>query len=126
MMMKVVSFTGGAAGVYAGLRAIVTGNASGEIPFAKEIISIWLPLIFASSWRLAGAIFNSKKPIAQGGVYSVRRMSMKLRDLLSVDDKKKFYASAAKNEKVSRKEWEEIMGTKRDTYKRVGGRVRRK
>ncbi|WP_276613662.1 hypothetical protein [Bacillus paralicheniformis] len=29
MMMKVVSFTGGAAGVYAGLRAIVTGNASG-------------------------------------------------------------------------------------------------
>ncbi|KYC74079.1 hypothetical protein B4092_1607 [Bacillus licheniformis] len=36
MMMKVVSFTGGAAGVYAGLRAIVTGNASGEIPFAQE------------------------------------------------------------------------------------------
>ncbi|MCY9401117.1 hypothetical protein MOF38_15165 [Bacillus haynesii] len=35
MMMKVVSFTGGAAGVYAGLRAIVTGNATGEIPFAQ-------------------------------------------------------------------------------------------
>ncbi|TWK09575.1 hypothetical protein CHCC20441_2443 [Bacillus licheniformis] len=74
MMMKVVSFTGGAAGVYAGLRAIVTGNASGEIPFAKEVIFIWLPIIFASSWRLAGAIFNSNKRIAQGGVYSVRRM----------------------------------------------------
>ncbi len=29
IMMKVVSFTGGAAGVYAVLRAIVTGNASG-------------------------------------------------------------------------------------------------
>ncbi|MDI5790279.1 hypothetical protein PO124_23365 [Bacillus licheniformis] len=38
MMMKVVSFTGGAAGVYAGLRAIVAGNASGEIPFAQEVI----------------------------------------------------------------------------------------
>ncbi|MCY7816907.1 hypothetical protein [Bacillus haynesii] len=57
MMMKVVSFTGGAAGVYAVLRAIVTGNASGEIPFAKEVIFIWLPLIFASSWRLAGSHF---------------------------------------------------------------------
>ncbi|UOY89104.1 hypothetical protein [Bacillus glycinifermentans] len=35
MMMMVVSFTGGAAGVYAVLRA--TGNASGEIPFAHEV-----------------------------------------------------------------------------------------
>lgn len=35
MMMKVVSFTRGAAGIYAGLRAIVTGNASGVIPFAQ-------------------------------------------------------------------------------------------
>ncbi|MCY8579084.1 hypothetical protein MOE23_02450 [Bacillus haynesii] len=34
-MMKVVSFTRGAAGIYAGLRAIVTGNASGVIPFAQ-------------------------------------------------------------------------------------------
>ncbi|CAI8941194.1 hypothetical protein [Bacillus sp. IT-13CA1] len=51
---------------------------------------------------------------------------MKLRDLLSVDDKKKFYASAAKNEKLSRKEWEEIMGVRKDTYKRQGGRIRRK
>ncbi|MEC0540995.1 hypothetical protein [Bacillus glycinifermentans] len=43
MMMKVVSFIGGAAGVYAGLRAIVTGNASGEIPFAQEVIFFtWL------------------------------------------------------------------------------------
>ncbi|MEC0668801.1 hypothetical protein P8875_01325 [Bacillus haynesii] len=60
MMMKVVSFTGGAAGVYAGLRAIVTGNATGEIPFAQEVIFVWLLIFFASSWRLAGAIFNSK------------------------------------------------------------------
>ncbi|MCJ8221418.1 MULTISPECIES: hypothetical protein [Bacillus subtilis group] len=51
---------------------------------------------------------------------------MKLRDLLSVDDKKKFYASAAKNEKLSRKEWEEIMGVRKDTYKRQGGRIRRR
>ncbi|ASB88418.1 hypothetical protein [Bacillus sonorensis] len=51
---------------------------------------------------------------------------MKLRDFLSVDDKKKLYASAAKNEKLSRREWEEIMGAKRDTYKRVSGRIRRK
>ncbi|MCY8755667.1 hypothetical protein [Bacillus haynesii] len=70
--------------------------------------------------------FNSKKRIAQGGVYSVRRNEMKLRDLLSVYDKKKFYASAVKNEKLSRKEWEEIMGTTRDTYRRVGGRLRRR
>lgn len=33
--MMVVSFTGGAAKVYAVLRARVTGNASGEIPFAQ-------------------------------------------------------------------------------------------
>lgn len=51
---------------------------------------------------------------------------MKLRDLLSVDDKKKFYASAVKNEKLSTKEWEEIMGARRDIYKRVSGRIRRK
>ncbi|CAI6221889.1 hypothetical protein NRS6085_01115 [Bacillus subtilis] len=37
MTMKVVSFTGGAAGVYAVLRAIVTGNASGEIPLARKV-----------------------------------------------------------------------------------------
>ncbi|GIN67451.1 hypothetical protein OZL92_13715 [Bacillus sonorensis] len=36
--MKVVSFTGGAAEVYAGLRATVTGNASGETPLAQEVI----------------------------------------------------------------------------------------
>ncbi|MCY8002452.1 hypothetical protein [Bacillus haynesii] len=51
---------------------------------------------------------------------------MKLRDLLSVDDKKKFYSLAEKKEKLSRKEWEEIMGTRRDIYKKVNGRIRRK
>ncbi|MGG0836771.1 hypothetical protein ABE057_06215 [Bacillus paralicheniformis] len=50
---------------------------------------------------------------------------MKLRDLLSVDDKKKLYASAVKNEKLSRKDWEDIMGVQRDTYRKVNGRVRR-
>ncbi|GIN67662.1 hypothetical protein J41TS2_30830 [Bacillus sonorensis] len=71
-MMMAVSISGGAAGVYAELRAIVTGIASGEIPFAQEVIFTWLLITFASSWRLAGAISNIKKRIAQGGVYSVR------------------------------------------------------
>lgn len=39
MTMKVVSFTGGAAGVYAVLRAIVTGDASGEIPLARKVLN---------------------------------------------------------------------------------------
>ncbi|ARC68691.1 MULTISPECIES: hypothetical protein [Bacillus subtilis group] len=50
---------------------------------------------------------------------------MKLRDLLSVEIKKRLNASAAKNEKLSRKEWEEIMGVQRDIYKKVNGRFRR-
>ncbi|WP_190322960.1 hypothetical protein [Bacillus swezeyi] len=50
---------------------------------------------------------------------------MKLRDLLSVENKKRLNASAAKNEQLSRKDWEEIMGTKRDTYSRISGRIRR-
>ncbi|MCM3241315.1 hypothetical protein M3598_01035 [Cytobacillus oceanisediminis] len=29
-------------------------------------------------------------------------------------------------EKLSQKDWEDIMGTRRDTYKRVNGAVRRK
>ena len=51
---------------------------------------------------------------------------MKLRDFLSVDDKKKLNACAAKNEQLSRKDWEEIMGVQRDIYKKVNGRFRRK
>lgn len=47
MMMKVVSFTGGVTEVYAGLRAIATGNASGEIPLAKEVIFTSFQIIFA-------------------------------------------------------------------------------
>ncbi|MGR3207703.1 hypothetical protein ACSYGW_15300 [Bacillus glycinifermentans] len=73
MMMKVVSFTG-AAGVYAGLRTIVTGIASGEIPFAQEVIFTWLLITFASFWKFAGEPIRKKKRIVQGGVYSVRRM----------------------------------------------------
>ncbi|WP_440097224.1 hypothetical protein ACTDI5_07020 [Bacillus paralicheniformis] len=51
---------------------------------------------------------------------------MKLRDFLSVDDKKKLNACAAKNEQLSRKDWEEIMGIQKDTYRKVNGRIRRK
>lgn len=59
MMMKVVSFTG-AVELYAGLRTIVARIASGEIPFAQEVIFTWLLITFASSWRFAGANSNKK------------------------------------------------------------------
>lgn len=35
-------------------------------------------------------------------------------------------AIPVKQEQLSRRDWEEIMGTSRDTYKRVRGAVRRK
>lgn len=76
----------------------------------QEVIFTRLFIIFASFWRLAGAISKSKKRIAQGGVNSVRRMSMKFRDFLSVDDKRKLNASAAKMssfaEKIGKRLWE--------------------
>ncbi|EME74167.1 hypothetical protein OZL92_13740 [Bacillus sonorensis] len=60
MMMRVVSFTGGAAGVYAGLRATAKGNASGETPLAQKAIITCLFIIFESSRRLAGAVINKR------------------------------------------------------------------
>ncbi|WP_203364697.1 hypothetical protein [Bacillus sp. REN10] len=53
---------------------------------------------------------------------------MKIREHLSIKDKKKVAALSVEKEeeKYTRRDWEEIMGTKRDTYKRVRGSMRRK
>ncbi|MEC3796980.1 hypothetical protein ABEY46_19470 [Bacillus velezensis] len=55
---------------------------------------------------------------------------MKMRDILSAETKqqleKEKSLSTKEADPSTRQEWEEIMGTKRDTFKRVGGRVRRK
>ncbi|MCE4941378.1 hypothetical protein SJY89_19795 [Bacillus velezensis] len=55
---------------------------------------------------------------------------MKMRDVLSADTKQQFKKvlspSTKAHEPLTRRDWEEIMGTKRDTYKRTGGRIRRK
>lgn len=53
-------------------------------------------------------------------------MSMyKLRDHLSDDEIKKLKAKK-KRKGLSHRDWLDIMGVKRDTYKRVRGAVRRK
>ncbi|MCZ4246648.1 MULTISPECIES: hypothetical protein [Bacillus] len=55
---------------------------------------------------------------------------MKMRDILSAETKQQLEKEKSPSTKEAdpstRQEWEEIMGTKRDTFKRVGGRVRRK
>lgn len=55
---------------------------------------------------------------------------MKMRDILSAETKQQLEKEKSPSTKEvdpsTRQEWEEIMGTKRDTFKRVGGRVRRK
>ncbi|MDG0768208.1 hypothetical protein QNK07_01100 [Bacillus subtilis] len=55
---------------------------------------------------------------------------MKMRDVLSADTKqqlKKVLSPSTKvDEPLTRRDWEEIMGTRRDTFRRVGGRIRRK
>ncbi|MED1024579.1 MULTISPECIES: hypothetical protein [Bacillus] len=55
---------------------------------------------------------------------------MKMRDALSADKKqqlKKVLSSSAKeDEHLTRWDWEELMGVRKDTYKRQGGRIRRK
>ncbi|WP_203363068.1 hypothetical protein [Bacillus sp. REN10] len=53
---------------------------------------------------------------------------MKMKDHLSTDDKSKLSTLSVEKEeeKYTRRDWEEIMGTKRDTYRRVRGSVRRK
>jgi hypothetical protein len=54
-------------------------------------------------------------------------MTLKLADRLLNDDKRKLTdVKSPKKEVLSRKELEELMGKNRDTYKRVGGAVRRK
>ena len=50
---------------------------------------------------------------------------MKIGEHLSAADKKKLAAISAE-EKLSRRDILELMGTKRDTYKRVRGSMRRK
>ncbi|WP_419882774.1 hypothetical protein ACN6MY_03635 [Peribacillus sp. B-H-3] len=50
---------------------------------------------------------------------------MKLSEVLKQEDKQKLQG-AAEEEKLSRKDWLEIMNTNKDTYKRVRGSIRRK
>ncbi|PRS65271.1 hypothetical protein [Bacillus pumilus] len=58
---------------------------------------------------------------------------MKIRDSLSVETTKQLKRIAPgsirkKNnaDPITKRDWEEIMGTRRETYQRQGGRVRRK
>jgi hypothetical protein len=51
---------------------------------------------------------------------------MKLGNYLSKEQKQQLNQMAKGHEKLSRKEWEDIMGKNRDIYKRVNGAVRRK
>ncbi|MFC9657009.1 hypothetical protein ACFVIX_14605 [Bacillus subtilis] len=55
---------------------------------------------------------------------------MKMRDVLSADTKqqlKKVLTPSPKAEEpLTSRDWEEIMGTRRDTFRRVGGRIRRR
>jgi hypothetical protein len=51
---------------------------------------------------------------------------MKVRDHLSTDQRKKLIAVARDNKPPSNhKDWHELMGVNRDTYKRVKGRLRK-
>ncbi len=61
MTMKVVSFTGGAAGVYAVLRAIVTGNASGEIPLARKVFKPALHFLCLPPGEIGGPQINKSE-----------------------------------------------------------------
>ena len=51
---------------------------------------------------------------------------MKMNEHLSAADKKKLAAVSVEDEKLSRRDILELMGTNRDTYKRVRGSMRRK
>ncbi|MEK5496703.1 MULTISPECIES: hypothetical protein [Bacillus] len=59
---------------------------------------------------------------------------MKIRDSLSVETTKQLNRIApGSNRKkksnadpITKRDWEEIMGTRRETYQRQGGRIRRK
>ena len=50
---------------------------------------------------------------------------MKLRDVISNEAKEKLNDIKI-NKKLTNREWLDLMGTNRDTYKRVRGAVRRK
>lgn len=45
---------------------------------------------------------------------------------MKAEEQKQQHVKSPKKETLSRKDLEELMGTKRDTYKRVHGAVRRK
>ncbi|MCY8579353.1 hypothetical protein MOE23_03825 [Bacillus haynesii] len=55
---------------------------------------------------------------------------MELKDVLSANTKqqlkKALSPSTKADEPLTRRDWEEIMGIRKDTYKRLGGRIRRK
>ncbi|WP_332277023.1 hypothetical protein [Bacillus pumilus] len=58
---------------------------------------------------------------------------MKIRDSVSKEILKQFksIAPGSNNKKsdadpITKRDWEEIMGTRRETYQRQGGRIRRK
>ncbi|MBG9912759.1 phosphoadenosine phosphosulfate sulfotransferase [Bacillus xiamenensis] len=59
---------------------------------------------------------------------------MKIRDSVSKETLKQFKSIApGSNRKkksnadpITKRDWEEIMGTRRETYQRLGGRIRRK
>ncbi|CAL8900181.1 hypothetical protein [Bacillus pumilus] len=57
---------------------------------------------------------------------------MKIRDSVSKETLKQFKSIAPGSKKendadpITNRDWEEIMGTRRETYQRQGGRIRRK
>jgi hypothetical protein len=53
-------------------------------------------------------------------------MKMKIEEHLSERQKKVIDTIRKKNEELSKQDWLEIMGTKRDTYRRVNGAVKRR
>lgn len=57
-------------------------------------------------------------------------MGIKLAEHLSKEQKQELYRLQSKQKKppneMTRRDWEEIMGKNRDTYKRVNGAVRKR
>jgi hypothetical protein len=66
----------------------------------------------------------SPKPTVKGSIPFARANLLKR--VMLMNEKKKQQEKSPKKETLSRKDLEELMGTKRDTYKRVHGSVRRK
>jgi hypothetical protein len=60
-------------------------------------------------------------------IFPKKVMTLKLEDQLSKDDKRKLdELKSPKKEQLSRKDIEELMGVRRDTYVRSKGVIRRK